>query len=105
MMLSRSLATALILFPAAALAQEQGDAKEGLAYAKRACAECHVVTPEGGLSEVVDAKSFKEIANRRDTTFISLAAWMQSEHQSMPHIVPEANELNDVITYIISLKK
>jgi hypothetical protein len=30
---------------------------------------------------------------------------MQSNHENMPHIVPAPEELNDVITYIVSLKE
>ncbi len=105
MKLMKVLAMALILLPGAALAQEQGEAGPGLTYAKQACAECHWVDKEDGISPDPLAKNFKEIANRRDTTVISLAAWMQSEHENMPHIMPAPENLNDVITYIISLKK
>jgi mono/diheme cytochrome c family protein len=104
MMASRLLAAALLVLPACVSAQEQGDAQQGRIYASQVCAECHKIGSEDGLSPVIGVKSFKEIANQRDTTVISLAAWMQSEHVNMPHIVPEAHELNDVIAYIVRLK-
>ena len=105
MKLIKLLATALILLPGAALAQEQGEAGPGLTYAKQQCAECHWVGKQKGSSPNLFAKSFRELANRRDTTVISLAAWMQSEHVDMPHIMPKPEDLNDVIAYIISLKE
>jgi mono/diheme cytochrome c family protein len=99
------LAATLLLLSAAALAQEQGDATQGLVYAKQVCAECHTVVPGGGLSDVVDAKSFKSIANRPGMSAMAIGVWMQSEHETMPHIVPAPHDLNDVIAYIVSLKK
>jgi mono/diheme cytochrome c family protein len=105
MMLTKLLIAALILLPAAARAQEQGEAKQGLIYAKRVCAECHRVVPEGGLSPNPLAKSFKIIANRSGMSAMAIGVWMQSNHENMPHIVPAPEELNDVITYIVSLKE
>lgn len=110
-MTAKAIVTAVLTALAAALAlpaaaQEQGDPKAGRAYAERVCAECHAVGPEGGPMDAASgAESFSIIANRQETTAISLAAWMQSEHDIMPHIVPEPHELNDVIAYIVSLKK
>lgn len=100
-----ALAAALVLPAAGAQAQEQGDPKAGRAYAERDCAECHAVGPEGGPMDLSGAMSFKIIANRRDTTAISIAAWMESEHENMPHIIPKPHELNNVIAYIMSLKE
>ena len=105
MMLTRLVAVALFILPATAFAQEQGDAKQGRAFSERVCAECHAVGPEGGMSPNLSAKSFKKIASRRETTVISLAAWMQSEHENMPHLMLKPEDLNDVITYIMSLKE
>jgi len=104
MTLKKLLIAALIFLPSAALAQEQGDPKDGLIYAKQVCAECHVVGPEGGLSNITDAKSFKSIANRPGLSAVAIGAWMQSNHETMPHIVPAPHDLNDVIAYIVSLK-
>ncbi len=105
-MMSRSLfAIVLALVSTSAAAQEQGIPEQGRAYADKVCAECHLVTPEVGLSPMPGVKSFKEIANRPGMSAMALGAWMQSEHESMPHIVPAPDELNDVIAYIVSLKE
>jgi mono/diheme cytochrome c family protein len=103
-MLTRFLAAALFILPATTKAQEQGEAQQGRIYAEQVCAECHMVGPEGGLSEITDAKSFKRIANRPGMSAMAIGVWMQSNHESMPHIVPSAEDLNNVVTYIVSLK-
>ena len=104
MMLTRFLAALLFILPGFASAQKQGEAKPGLIYAKKVCAECHMVRPEGGLSPNPLAKSFKSIANRPGLSAMAIGVWMQSTHENMPMIVPKPEDLNDVITYIVSLK-
>ena len=55
MMLTRFLAAALFILPVIVTAQEQGEVQQGRVYAEQVCAECHMVGPEGGMSENVDA--------------------------------------------------
>ena len=105
-MTAKAIVTAaMALLATTALAQEQGDPEQGRLYAARVCAECHVTGRQGGAMDPSGARSFKEISNRPDTTAISLAAWLQSEHVNMPHIMLAPHDLNDVIAYIVSLKK
>jgi len=98
------LPLAIALLPVQAIAQEQGVPEQGRAYAEKVCAECHLVTREFGLSPRPGVKSFKEIANTRGMTAMAIGVWMQSEHEDMPHIVPQPDELNNLIAYIVSLK-
>ena len=98
------LTLAIALLSVKATAQEQGVPEQGLAYAERVCAECHLVHPVSGLSPRPGAKTFKEIANTPGMSAMAIGAWMQSEHEDMPHIVPEPSELNDLIAYLVSLK-
>ena len=105
MMTKSVFAIAVILASTSAAAQEQGVAEQGRAYADKVCAECHLVAPVAGLSPMPGVKSFKEIANRPGMSAMAISAWMQSEHESMPHIVPTPGELNDLIAYIVSLKE
>ncbi|MDA7948744.1 MAG: cytochrome C [Hyphomicrobiaceae bacterium] len=95
---------AATLLPLCATAQEQGSTERGLAYARKVCAECHLVADEAGLSPKPEVKTFKQIANTPGMSSIAIGVWMQSEHENMPHIVPEPGELNDVVAYIVSLK-
>ncbi len=98
------LALTVILLPLGAAAQEQGTPERGLDYARKVCAECHLVADEAGLSPRPEVKTFKQIADTPGMSAMALAAWMQSEHENMPHLVLEPNDLNDVISYIVSLK-
>lgn len=98
------LLLAVALVPVQAMAQEQGLPEKGRVYAEKVCAECHLVTPELGLSPRPGVKSFKEIANTPGMSAMAIGVWMQSEHDEMPHIVPEPDELNNLVAYIVSLK-
>ena len=98
------LSLVLALLPLAATAQEQGVPEKGLTYARKVCAECHLVADEAGLSPRPEVKTFKEIANTAGMSAMAIGAWMQSEHENMPHLVLEPDDLNDVIAYITSLK-
>lgn len=104
MTLRLSLALAVTLLPMSAAAQEQGTPEHGLDFARKVCAECHLVADEAGLSPRSGVKTFKEIANTPGMSAMAIGAWMQSEHEHMPHIVLAPGDLNDVISYIVSLK-
>lgn len=101
----RLFAFGLALIATDAAAQEQGEAARGRVYAEQVCGECHAVGPEGGTVGIIDAASFRDIANKPGMSAMAIATWMQSEHTDMPHIVPEPDEINDVVAYIVSLKK
>lgn len=98
------LVAALLPYSFQALAQEQGDVSRGKDYAAQVCAECHAIGAGDGLSPNIAAAPFKEIAARPEMTAIAISVWLQSEHENMPHIVPKAEELNDLIAYMMSLK-
>jgi mono/diheme cytochrome c family protein len=88
-----------------ALAQEQGDPKRGLSYAEKACTECHAVRADDDLSPLVDAPTFRSVANTQGMTQTALSVWFQSPHPSMPNLIIPPEELANVIAYIMSLKE
>jgi len=87
-----------------AQAQNLGDAKAGLEYAKKVCAECHGVTTNDFLSPSVDAPSFKDIANTPGMNERALIVWFRSPHPTMPNFILKTQHEDDVIAYIVSLK-
>lgn len=89
---------------ALAAAAELSDPKKGREFAQGVCAECHAVLPEGKTSPNADAPTFKAIANTRGMSRTAIIVWFQSPHQKMPHLVLEADDLDNVIAYIRSLK-
>jgi hypothetical protein len=47
----------------------------------------------------------KDIANLRSTTAISLKAFLRSNHSNMPNFIISSADTDDVIAYILSLKR
>jgi mono/diheme cytochrome c family protein len=85
-------------------AMEYGDPVRGRLYAKKICAECHAVTAEELLSPVAEATSFEDVANTPGMTRTALTVWLQTPHPTMPNLVIEPQDTDDVIAYILSLK-
>jgi hypothetical protein len=52
-----------------------------------------------------DPPSFQSIADLPSTTGISLNVFLRSSHGNIPNFIVENHEANDLIAYIISLKK
>ena len=57
------------------------------------------------LSDKVDTPSFQSIADLPSTTGISLNVFLHSNHNNMPDFIISSAESNDLIAYILSLKK
>jgi mono/diheme cytochrome c family protein len=96
---------ALIVASASAGAAEIGDAKRGLAYAKKVCSECHGVNATDEQSPDFMAPTFREVANTKGITERALYVWLQSgNHESMPNFMIEPSDLDDVIAYIMSMR-
>jgi hypothetical protein len=91
------------LYPA--WAQEPGDPDAGINYVKQACAHCHAIRKGDNQSTNPLAPSFEKIANSSGVTGISLAAMLHSVHEHMPNFVLPANERDNIIAYILSLKR
>jgi hypothetical protein len=57
------------------------------------------------LSDKADPASFQSIADLPSTTGISLNAFLHSNHRNMPDFAVSSAESDDLIAYILSLKK
>jgi len=91
------------IYPASA--QEAGNPDAGFDYAKQSCAHCHAIRRGDNRSPNPKAPSFETIANVSGMTGISLAATLHSVHETMPNFVLRAKERDNVIAYILSLKR
>ncbi|MBS0250734.1 MAG: c-type cytochrome [Proteobacteria bacterium] len=104
----RSLVTAAILatasMPSAADSQEIGDAKRGYDFAAQHCAECHAIDFGNPKSPNADAPSFTSVAQTSGMSGRALAVWLDTTHPTMPNFVLHADDRDDVIAYIMSLK-
>jgi mono/diheme cytochrome c family protein len=82
----------------------RGDASSGRLYAQAWCTECHSVEREtAGTGQF--APDFTAIARRRSTTARSLQAFLRSQHRLMPDFVLTGSETDDIVAYILSLKR
>ena len=87
-----------------AFAQEPGNPESGFAYARQACAQCHAIREGNNSSPNPQAPSFEQTANSAGMTGISLAATLHSVHEHMPNFPLSANQRDNLIAYILSLK-
>jgi mono/diheme cytochrome c family protein len=88
-----------------AQAQEMGDARAGKTYAERVCSECHAVRAGQSLSPHNRAPSFQTVANAPGMTSTALRVWFQSPHPSMPNLLLTGEQSDDLVAYILSLRK
>ena len=95
----------LSLHRATGATPSQGDAPvlRGEALADVWCMACHRVGPRGGSGG--RDLDFAAIANMPATTELSLRVFLQSSHRDMPNIVLERKDLDDIVAFILSLKR
>ena len=79
-----------------------GDAEQGGLLAQAWCTECHSVQREtAGTGKF--APDFTAIAQRRTAHWLNV--FLRSEHVKMPQFVFKPRETDDIVTYILSLKR
>ena len=88
-----------------ALISDTTEISRGLAYAQRVCAVCHAVAAGYRHSPNRAAPSFTVVANTPGMTRLALAAWLHSRHQSMPNLIVDQNEIDDLAAYLASLRR
>jgi mono/diheme cytochrome c family protein len=100
------MALAVPFAAGAAQAEQLGNAEEGLAYARAHCAECHgVETSSDDFSPNADAPDFTVVANTPGMTERALVVWLQTSHPTMPNLIIPAEARDDLVAYIMTLKK
>ncbi len=77
---------------------------QGEIVAKTVCAQCHAVRQAQFRSPNPMAPNFTAIATTLGMTDRALRVWLQSSHPTMPNYILPANERDDVVAYILSLK-
>jgi mono/diheme cytochrome c family protein len=90
--------------PAPLLGAELGDAGRGRAYADVNCAACHAVSSHQTMSPNPSAPTFESVANAPGMTSIALNAWLHSPHPSMPHLIVDPDEIDNLAAYLAALK-
>jgi len=68
------------------------------------CGECHQARPPfPSLHQY--PPSFGDIAKMASTTRLSLKVFLQSNHKQMPNFIISKSDTDDIIDYILSLKR
>lgn len=100
------LAAAALAFPACAQQAEPdlAAARAGLDYARMRCATCHSVelgqkTPEGSK-----APAFAAVARVPAMTSMALNVWLHTAHPTMPALIVEPADRDDLLAYFAALK-
>ena len=79
-------------------------AASGHRLAEAWCAECHAIEAVP-TRQATAAPDFADLANRPSTTALSLKVFLRSNHPSMPNIVIAPDQTDDLVNYILSLKR
>jgi mono/diheme cytochrome c family protein len=79
------------------------DSANGLRLSRQWCASCHLVEPGGVARDA--APPFAEVANDPATTPARLRAWLADPHPPMPGLDLANQQEDDIIAYLMSLKK
>jgi mono/diheme cytochrome c family protein len=98
------LALALVGLAGPASAQDRTDVSRGHALAQAWCADCHSIEPDGAAGAYEMPPSFGSFANNPEITETALKAYLQSTHPVMPQVKLTADEIDEVVAYILSLK-
>jgi len=91
---------------AAALASgaRAGDAAEGHAIASRWCVSCHNIGGGGKPSASDTVPTFDSIAQRKNFDRVQLETWIGNPHPPMPNMSLTRTEIDNLVTYIESLR-
>ena len=80
----------------------RGNVESGRLSAQGWCTECHSVQPEtAGTGKF--APDFTVVAQRRSARWLN--AFLRAKHTLMPNFVLNRQEADDLIAYILSLKR
>lgn len=88
-----------------AAAQPEGDINSGHRIAETWCSTCHIIGPEQQRGTSTGAPTFTEIAQMKSTTPMGLKVFLQTPHGRMPDLHLSRAEMNDLVAYIVSLRR
>ena len=98
-----SVLIATLALSSAAFAQS-GERAAGRRLATELCGDCHDVrSPFPAFYRY--PPTFEEIAKRPSTTRLALKVFLQSNHTIMPNFIIPRSDADDIIAYILSLKR
>ena len=96
--------TLVTQFPILAQPVERDGISSGRQIAAKICGNCHEISPTMSPKTAVGPR-FDDIANLPSTTALSLKVFLRSSHKRMRNLILSGADLDDVIAYILSLKR
>ena len=78
--------------------------KDASPFAQAACAQCHGVGEQELRSPNRHAPSFRTISRMPGMTATALYVWFETPHPSMPNLILQGADRENVFAYIVSLK-
>jgi mono/diheme cytochrome c family protein len=96
--------TLVTQFPILAQPVERDGISSGRQIAAKICGNCHEISPTMSPKTAVGPR-FDDIANLPSTTALSLKVFLRSSHKRMRNLTLSGADSDDVIAYILSLKR
>jgi len=87
-----------------AMADTPGSIAKGRIYAQDVCANCHDIRQGRFDSPNAKATPFQDIADVGGMTRTALFVFFRTPHKSMPNLIIDGENADNVIAYILSLK-
>jgi mono/diheme cytochrome c family protein len=106
--MKRQMVWSIAVMTLLASGQAQAQQREvgGLSVAKAVCSRCHAVEKNSPPSRDAAAPSFEDIANSPGITARAISKALQTTpHRRMPNFRMNRGVLDDLVTYILSLKR
>ena len=97
------VATLASLFPILAQPSESGSITSGHQIAITICGNCHEVSTYSRKTAI--GPKLEDIANLPSTTAQSLREFLGSRHKRMPNFIISRADTEDVVAYILTLKR
>ena len=97
-------AVAFVALLVGATHAQVGNQENGLALAQQVCSECHAVRAAQARSLNSRSPTFSELATTPGMTSIALTVALTTPHAGMPMFMLTAEQREDIIAYILSLK-
>jgi mono/diheme cytochrome c family protein len=99
-----TLVSAIFAGDASPKAQQIGNVEEGRRLAEGDCAQCHGVDKNAYSSDPA-APNFDDIANVPGMTGRALTVALRTSHRAMPNLVVKDQDADNLVAYILSLKR
>jgi cytochrome c len=82
----------------------KADQSRGRVLAEQRCSQCHGVK-RGEKSRNIAAPSFTDVADEPSLTEYTLRIFLRTPHPTMPNLIIKPDEMDDIVSYIVSLKR